>query len=90
MTEASLIRLLRIAGWTSILSTVVHMVSSYIVRSMQFAKLDLDASFRAETQATFVFGYAIELPVMLASACLCLMAARYLTHNQTTLETIFE
>lgn len=90
MTERSLITFLRVSGWTAIFAVAVNFVSLLIQRNLQMVEFGMDAELRASTNAIFVFGYSIELPLMISIACLCLMAANYLTQTQTTIEATFE
>lgn len=90
MTEASLIRFLRIAGWTSIAAAGVGLMSSYVDQFIRMTDLGVEPAIRAQTTAIMTIGYILELPLTLTAACLCLMAAKYLSYPRITLETIFE
>ena len=59
-------------------------------RSQQLAEWDIIGEDRVGVLAVNIVGFSLELPLTLTIACLCLMAARFLTYKQQTIKTVFE
>ena len=90
MTETSLKQYLTVSGWAAILATIVKFSVSIIEHNKNLIEMNIDAEFHTQMIATYVFGFGIELPLTLTLACLCLMAARMMTYETQTLNSIFE
>jgi hypothetical protein len=73
-----------------IFAVATNFISSLIRQNLKMIEFGLDSELQMTTNMIFVFGYFIELPLMISIACLCLMAANYLSQTQTKIEATFE
>ena len=90
MTETTLKTYLKLSGWMAILAVFVNFGLAVIERNRRMIEFGADSELRNETNAIHAIGFGIELPLMLALACLCLMAAHVMTYKTQTLKSIFE